>query len=271
MTLARRHFQRVTAAAAHAAAEEGVEISASAYELMLAKLYEDKRTLKAVQSIERKIEIKRQILPDYVPWIDGVLAAGRGGQDAVAMTVMVWRIDAGDYLGALAIAEHALRFGLVLPDQYQRTVGTLVAEEIADAALQAQSTGGAFEVGVLEVCEQLTRGEDMPDEVRAKLHKALGLAYAGKIQAETPIEACRVIAGMALEQLRRALTLHDRAGVKKDIERLERFIKNNPASAGASTAPGDGSSTESPQRNAAEPGAPVDPATDPTGAPAPAT
>ena len=59
MTLARRHFQRVTAAAASAAAEAGEPINASAYELMLARLYEDKRRLKEVQSIERKIEISK--------------------------------------------------------------------------------------------------------------------------------------------------------------------------------------------------------------------
>lgn len=270
MTLARRHWERSTAAAASAAAGAGEPINASAYELQLAKLYEDKRRLKDVQSIERKIDIKRQILPDYSPWIEGVLEAGRGGQDAVLMTVMVWRIDTGDHYGALQIAAYALEHDLALPDQYQRTAGTLIAEEIADQALQAFGTGGAFDVNVLEITEQLTRGQDMPDEVRAKLHKALGLAITGQISTDAPSAACRALAPQALEHLRRALQLHDRVGVKKDIERLERFTRNNPADASSSSS-SDGRSTESPQSNAAEPGALADPAKDPTGAPAPAT
>ncbi|MBN4688500.1 terminase, partial [Escherichia coli] len=116
-------------------------MDANAYELMLAKLAEDRRRLKEVQSIERKIEIKRQILPDYAPWVQGALEAGRGGQDAVLMTVMVWRIDVGDFAGALDIAAYALRHGLVLPDQYQRDAATLIAEEIADQALASFSAG----------------------------------------------------------------------------------------------------------------------------------
>jgi len=271
MTPARRHFQRVSAAEASASAEVGEPINANAYELQLARLYEDKRRLKDVQSIERKIEIKRQILADYAPWIDGVLEAGRGGQDAVLMTVMVWRIDAGDYLGALQIAEYALRFGLVLPEQYKRDTATIVAEEISDAALLAISTGAAFDLTVLQITEQLTRTHDMPDEVRAKVHKALGLSFAAVMKEGTPIDLARANAEEALEHLRRAFNLFDRVGVKKDIERLERFIKNNPAPAPVANAASDGQATEQAQSNAAETGAPGDASTDQPGAPAPAT
>ena len=268
MTLARRHFQRVTAAAASAAAEVGQPINATAYELMLARLYEDKRRLKDVQSIERKIDIKRQIIADYAPWIDGVLAAGRGGQDAVLMTVMVWRIDAGDYLGALQIADYALRFGLVLPEQYQRTTATLIAEEIADQALIAIGAGATFDASVLDVTEQLTRAQDMPDEVRAKLHKALGLSIAALMKETSPIEDARRWAAESLEHLRRAYQLHDRVGVKKDIERLERFMKNNPAPPEAKASIDDQAKAPS---NAAEVGAPGEASTDQPGAPPPAT
>jgi len=61
---------------------------------------------------------------------------------------------------------------------------------------------------------KLTESEDMPDEVRAKLHKAIGYALN-----ETDKPA-------ALEHLIRALNLHEKVGVKKDIEVLEREIKN---------------------------------------------
>lgn len=251
MTLARRHFQRVTAAKASASAAEGQPIDANAYELMLAKLAEDRRRLKEVQSIERKIEIKRQILPDYAPWVQGALEAGRGGQDAVLMTVMVWRIDVGDFAGALDIAAYALRHGLVLPDQYQRDAATLIAEEIADQALASFAAGSGFAIDVLDRAEALTREHDMPDEVRAKLHKALGLAFMAAAGEPPYHGAAFARAEAARSHLRRALQLHERVGVKKELERLERAIKNSPPPA----TPGAG--TDSTVSEATDPGAPV--------------
>lgn len=257
MSLARRHFQRVTAAKASASAAEGQPIDANAYELMLAKLAEDRRRLKEVQSIERKIEIKRQILPDYAPWVQGALEGGRGGQDAVLMTVMVWRIDVGDFAGALDIAAYALRHGLVLPDQYQRDTATLVAEEIADRALADFAAGTGFEAEVLERAEALTREHDMPDEVRAKLHKALGLACMAAAGEPPFIASARAQADAAHSHLRRALQLHERVGVKKELERLARGLKHSP--------PPDmpGADTITPERETADAGAPGN-----TGAPA---
>jgi hypothetical protein len=52
--------------------------------------------------------------------------------------------------------------------------------------------------------------------VRAKLLKAIGYGY-DQI-SDKPA---------ALECLRKALELHDKVGVKKDIERIEREIKNS--------------------------------------------
>lgn len=264
-TLARRHFQRVTAAQASASAADGEPIDASAYELMLAKLAEDKRRLKEIQSVERKIEVKRKLLPDYEPWVEGVLEAGRGGQDAVLMTVMVWKIDTGDFAGALHIAAYALRYGLVLPDQYKRDVPTLVAEEIAEQALAAHSAGGDFDLGVLADAQHQTEAHDMPDEVRAKLAKAMGL-FLARAAGEPPHTggAYGYLEG-ALEHLRRAVQLHDRVGVKKDIERLERAMKQ-------CLAQGDATESTRAESSAAETGASGDTAqAGQPGAPAPAT
>ncbi|MFD1296446.1 phage terminase small subunit [Lysobacter gummosus] len=221
---------RTRAAEASASADHGEPIDASEYELMLMKLAEDRRRLKLVQSVERKIEVKRKLLPEYAPWVEGVLGSGRGGQDAVLMFVLVWHIDAGNYADALRIADYALRFDLAMPDTYQRTTATVIAEQIADAALIAQAAGAAFSLGVLSQADELTRDKDMPDEVRAKLHKALGVGYMAKA-GEAPFSgAPRGWAEIARDHLRRALQLHDRVGVKKEIERLDRALnKSDPA------------------------------------------
>ncbi|UGA39224.1 hypothetical protein JOS77_06535 [Chromobacterium haemolyticum] len=215
MSHARAHYQRASAAKASALAAEDGPINCTAYELMLVKLAEDKRRLKQIQSMEGKAAVKREVLPDYAPWVEGALEGGRGQPDDVLMTVMTWRIDAGDYSGALDIAEYALAHGLPLPDQFSRTTATVVAEEIADAAKRARDGQQPFDLQTLTYTAELTDKHDMPDQVRAKLLKEAGLILAEQAPAA------------ALEHLRRAQQLDNRVGVKKDIERIERAIKNS--------------------------------------------
>ncbi|GGY03884.1 phage terminase endonuclease subunit [Paludibacterium paludis] len=184
---------------------------------MLIKLAEDRRRLKTIQSMEAKAELKRQLLPDYAPWVEGALTAGQGAQDDVLMTVMLWRIDAGDYAGALDIAEYAIPYALTMPDRYQRTTATTVAEELADAAKRARDGKQPFDVATLQRAAELTTAEDMHDQVRAKLHKELGL-----LLEPTNLDT-------ALSHLTRAKALHEKVGVVKDIERIEKAIKNSAA------------------------------------------
>ena len=225
MSLARKHFQRVTAAKAAAAAEPGQPVKANAYELQLIALADAKRALKQVQSVERKAEVKRRVLPQFMPWVQGVLEGGRGGQDDVLMTVLVWAIDVGDYNMALDIAAYALKHKLTLPDQYKRDVATLVAEEIAEQSSAAIAAGKPADLASLDRAALLTAECDMPDEVRAKLHKAIGQAYQAFSGIGGDGTLDKNAAQNALAHFKRALELHDRVGVKKEIERLERALK----------------------------------------------
>ncbi|MGD7289207.1 phage terminase small subunit, partial [Ralstonia pseudosolanacearum] len=186
----------------------------------------------------RKAELKRKLLPEYAAWVRGVLEADTGAQDEVFMTVMVWLIDVGNFADALELATYAIRHKLEMPDQYQRTTACLIAEEFANMALKGIEAGDPVDVTTLHEVAELVAAEDMPDEVRAKLHKAMGYACAALAEVATGPEA--VSRRMdALTHLRRALELHDKCGVKKDIERIERDIKNT---AKADAKEGDGRS-----------------------------
>ncbi|GLR13250.1 terminase [Chitinimonas prasina] len=216
---AQAHAMRV-AAMLVASENNPAPANASEYELMLLKLAQDRARLKQIESQRGKIEVKRKLLPEYVPWIEGALK-GNGAQDTVLMTIMVWRIDTGDWRGALDIAAYALRHNLVLTDQFERNLPCLIAEEIAEQA----KAGEPVPLAILLEADALLNSYDMPDQVRAKLAKAIGMAQLK--------EAGEGLAGMALVRkqqalvsLKRALGLHDACGVKKDIERLERELKN---------------------------------------------
>lgn len=216
---ARQHFIRKSAAAANQAeADAAIRPDATQYELHLAQLAEHRRSLKGIHSIERKIEFKRQALPEYSAYVEGVLQGDRGAQDDVITTVMVWRIDAGDIDGAIQIATYVLRHNIALPDQYQRDAACVIAEETAEhALLELAHDGGADAVVIHDQLVEVARlvdGHDMPDEVTAKLYKAIGYAARGFAPKA------------ARDALDRALQLNPKCGVKKDIERLDRAIKN---------------------------------------------
>lgn len=231
LTLAQRtQLRKRSAQEAAAVAPSALMDGATGYEVMLAKLQQDQFRLKQVQSQEGKAKLKAEMLPEYVPYVDGVLSAGQGAQDDVLTTLMVWRIDAGDFTGGLQVAEYVLKHGLLMPDRFNRTTGCLVAEEVATAALKAQKAGGTFPLEVLTATAVLTEDQDMPDEARAKLVLALGRATLEGITDEQPGQPGQLQAGIDL--LKRAIELNSSCGGKKDLERAERLLKKHagPAS-----------------------------------------
>lgn len=214
---AQRHMMRVSASQA-AQREQAPLRHATAYEQMLVKLADDRRTLKNIRSNERKAEKKHELLPFYAPWVAGVLADGRGAQDDIVMTVMLWRLDAGDIAGALEIAPYALKYGLT--SDHRRTTPYMLVEEVALATQRLRDAGESVDRSWLQTTIDLTDGADVPDMVRARLHKVTGLTLRD--------------AGMnaeALAQFQRAMQLDRNAGVRKEIERLERALKPKPEAA----------------------------------------
>lgn len=181
---------------------------------MMAMLYEHKRTLKKIQSVTAKGEKKAEFIPEYQAYIQGVLKADSGLQDEVVTTIMLWCIDAQKIDWALELARYVLRHNLSLPEQFNRTANVAITEEIADLALKPESPVTPDELMELY---SLTGETDMPDQVRVKLEKALGLAMQ-EIEPE-----------LALKHLKKALQLNGRAGVKKEIAALEKQLNSAPA------------------------------------------
>ena len=96
-----------------------------------------------------KAEIKVELLPEICRTGGGQRpACRRRQQDDVLTYVMLWRIDAGDYAGALEIGRHALRHGWVMPFG-NRNVQTVLAEEMADAAQSAMFAATGFDADLL--------------------------------------------------------------------------------------------------------------------------
>jgi hypothetical protein len=186
---------------------------------MLALLRGHKAALKGIQSRKLKAAAKRQYLPEYDAYIDGVLAADNGGQDTVLVTVMLWRIDAGQYEAATEIAAYAIRHGLAMPDGFRRNLPSTVVEELADAA--GTDPENAELSGALDSVLDLASDLDMPDEVRAKGCKALGTMIR-----ETDPER-------TLDLWDAALELDPKCGIKTERDRLrKKLTADTPGNAG---------------------------------------
>lgn len=246
---ARAHlFQALAASASQPQGESGsngetvalIERDPATAQIMM-RLGHDLRRLRAIASIEKKIEAKREMLPAYLDWVLGLVDAARdSGQtvaDEVLPTIMVWAIDIGNFDLGLDLAAHVMKFSVPLPKRYVRSAPALVAELIAEAALKDMLAEREFPIAVLERVDAMTADADMHDEIRAKLKKALGFAYAteaealGRVTPNTgPEKAAQIVeaANLALVPLRRAQELHDRSGVKDRIKRVEKLLPPKP-------------------------------------------
>lgn len=260
MSLARRHKERILASLTAASAPDvGSDHVPAAADLTAAgttnatpaeraaaqivlRLTHDIRRLKEIRSIGKKIEAKREMLPEYKAWVEGILAAdagvGTGLAAEVLPTYMVWLIDVGSYAEALDLVPFVFRHDVQMPSRYQRDAATIVVEEIADAAAKAQNAGTAFPLDVLLQVEELTAEHDLHDEVRAKLFKAIGVE---QLRAAEDLPAGESAAALkaTLTMLRAAQGLNDRVGVKDRIKRADKLLAAVTKAAEPTTEQGD--------------------------------
>ena len=241
------HRQRVLASIASGAALAASTLpeiddanpAAAEYRQLLASLHNDLRALHDIESIDGKIARKALMITSYLPWVQGALTAGETGQalqDEIVATVFVWSLDLRNWELALALGDHMLRHGVSLPERYKRSVQTLLVDRISDTAKEAPE---AVSLDVARAAFVLTQSRDMPDQARAKLHRAIGLALAKDAETFDPTAENAVAGGKAalvdaaLGTLKEALRLDKNVGVKKQIEVLEREARKLAEAAGA--------------------------------------
>jgi hypothetical protein len=230
---AQRHKARILAERAAADAAPGGMTGGSAYEMMLYKLANDRRSLSSIQSMERKIEVKATLLPEYQDWIDGVLSKGQGGQDDVFTALLVWHIDCGEYARAVEMARYAVTHKLTLPDQFNRDIPTMLLDEFSAAFLKGKLAGDpVLAIEMLTQVQQLTENCDAPDQARAKLLKANAyamLAVLDRDGAELLKASQLPQAETAHALMERAVALFPGVGVKQTMDRLRaRIVKAVP-------------------------------------------
>lgn len=171
------------------------------------KFWNDDQHLSNIQSISHKIELKKEFLPFYLPWIEGTIAEGVGGQNDMLVKLMVWCLDAHEFKTATDIAEYALLNDFVMPEPFTRDVATVFVEQLSDEMLKnVESVGAHYEL--IQRAVASTTAQDMPDQVRAKLYRVLG----DSLKDAKPDDA--------IHAYETAIKLDDKVGCKKDLTQL---------------------------------------------------
>ncbi|WP_151713563.1 phage terminase small subunit [Acinetobacter bereziniae] len=211
---ARNHRQRVLAEQSAKTNEFGeTRQDVSIYQLQLVELKNDQSLLSNIKSDESRALAKAQLIPKYMPYVEGILAADRKVDDKIVTTIMLWCLDAGWFEQGLHIADFALKHGLDMPDSFSRDTPSIVAEEIANAALSKIKAGESFDLNVLKTAETLTESFDLHDPIRAKLFCAIGKTYMAN-EDYVP----------AIEYMKKAIAKKDNVGCKQDLERTEKLL-----------------------------------------------
>lgn len=226
LTPAQRHRQQMLAQQRQKAASAHGAASGSQYEQLLARLAEHKRSLKTIASSEGKGQYKAQAVLDFDGWVDGVLKSGTGAADEIFTTMLAWQFDAGNYLRCLELAAYAIKHQLTMPDQFKRSVPVFLIDEYAKAALAGKLKAPWKADQLLEKVITLTDAQDAHDIPRSRLYKAYTFARIGRLESsDIDKDLAPEVAAAALAGLRRALELDDNVGVKKEISKLESYLK----------------------------------------------
>lgn len=173
------------------------------------KFWNDDQQLSNIQSISHKTELKKEFLPFYLPWIEGTIAEGVGGQNDMLVKLMVWCLDAHEFKTALDIAEYALLNDFVMPEPFTRDVATVFVEQLSDEMLKNVDNVYAH-ADLIQRAVDSTTAQDMPDQVRAKLYRVLG----DSLKDAKPDDA--------IHAYETAIKLDDSVGCKKDLTQLRK-------------------------------------------------
>jgi len=210
------HRQQLAAAQAVKSADAPQPVS-SVDKQMRYKLGSDRARLKKIASMQRKAEVKAEIVPEYLPYLHGQMQAGAG--DEILTQVMVWALDANALVTFSALARYALDNGVAMPTDFARPLGAWLTESVAKTVLrlvEVAISADALGYENLNAIHQLTlwleretAQMDMHDEIRAKLHRACGEI----LRDESPV--------LALEHFETALRFDHHIRVKTRIKALK--------------------------------------------------
>lgn len=204
--------------AAIQAADSGEPINAPIFDQMMLRLQNFKNLISKLANRGFKTARKRAAIPEFNGYIDGILAAGEGGQDDVFMTIFMWICDTGDYIRATELFEHADEHKLSMPMGFKRSPINFFAESMAKYYLDENSDfDPKTAISHLQELEVFMIDADVHEDVKALVFKSLGSLLVSMDDEKDKLSA--------LEYLKKAQGENPKSGLKTKINSLQKALK----------------------------------------------
>ncbi|WHI45029.1 phage terminase small subunit [Microbulbifer sp. VAAF005] len=159
-------------------APTNVEDSAASHEVIEVSLDRDLELLKERTNIADKVDLKRQLLPKYLPFVKKYRESGEHYKNLVLVYCTLWAMDVEDIELALDLAKFAVEQQQKLPHYFKSDdLQTFVAESLHDWALKQYKNNTTASPYFDEVLELVTNNSwpIINTIVLGKLYKMAGL------------------------------------------------------------------------------------------------
>jgi len=188
---------------------------------LILQLIEHKAILKTFKATDAKISTKRDFLPLYIPYMQGIVEADTKVQDDLFVQVMIWIFDVQDYEALRVYLDYALKAGMSMPDGFKRSLLEFFAESLAEDIIKRNTLDAVAETDLFLIETTLSwidtfdpEGKEIGDEPRAKVFKAAGLVFMARPDYH---EA-------AVNAFETALKLDDSIGVKGLLNKAKKRL-----------------------------------------------
>lgn len=206
----RAHFQTMMALEQNQKSDADL----SAAQKLLTKMKHYQMQLKVVSSISDKVKFKANWLPEFQPWLDGVMqSATPDTADPIFSTMVLWKIDTGQLNDAVEMTLFAIAKQFETIAGFDRSLPNLLVEEIHDQLKKGQT----LDLAKADTLAQLVEAKkadgfhrvDLLDEIRAKYLRQVGELHEGAGNKER-----------AIELYQKALEYNPKVGAKQLLDKL---------------------------------------------------
>mgnify|MGYP003633907376 CR=1 FL=1 len=109
--------------------------SKAMYEQLQAGMETDLARLKTYVNVEDKVTAKRELLANYLPYVEQYMASDSDTPNSIAVRVMIWLIDTGNIEKGLLLGLYLMKTGhQVMPAGFASTMQTFLCDYIYDWA-----------------------------------------------------------------------------------------------------------------------------------------
>lgn len=178
-------------------------------------LARDLAVLSGIESVEKKIALKRELLPKYLTIAQQYIESGANYQNELLFWCALWSLDTDDLETAFTFFDYAIAQQQATPDRFKRDLPTLATELIAQWAERQFKEGKSASPYIDQVCERLDT-KQWPcsnDIVPGKAYKVAGQLCdaAGELKE-------------ALAFYQKAMAANDKAGCKTRVDKLKKQL-----------------------------------------------